>query len=213
MKTPHCTGVLENPVTTRTALTLIELIVAMALSAMLLTVLLGVTRRTLAVRDATMRRAGQIGDADRVRQQLQRDLQHADSMVVLDDGFSVIGNVFRDPASTTATHQPGMVRYRVGRSFAGDDSGWLFRDQYVTGLGGNGWQLAESQPVWRGIATIAISSDFIMDLSALTIDEPQFFGGQVDSSTRTMPPTIRVVVIRTDGAVLIDHNVFHHRES
>ncbi|TWT82574.1 hypothetical protein CA13_40370 [Planctomycetes bacterium CA13] len=211
----------------RSALTLIEMIVALVLSAVLMFVLISVTRQTLSLRDDAIRFAEQLQGNELLSDQLRRDIMLSRSISVLPDGFLLSGNVHRDTRALLSTQQPASVRYRVIRSFSHSKSipaessddvrpsdkgvGWLFRDQWRVDPRTGQWLEVSREPVWRGVSAMLVSSNLIGALSE--IEEAELLSGDnVSAATDQMPETVQVRILDENGHIVLNETIHHHWE-
>ena len=111
----------------RHAFTTIELLVALALTAVLMIAVLDVT--TAASGSLRAMDAAQENDEawiDRFGEQLTRDLVHAERLVIAGDRIEIVGHGGIDPATLAMSHSDCGVTYRIVRAGVG---WWLVREQ------------------------------------------------------------------------------------
>ncbi|MEM1226382.1 MAG: prepilin-type N-terminal cleavage/methylation domain-containing protein [Planctomycetota bacterium] len=197
-------------------LTLIEMIVALMLSSLLMTVLLGVTRRTMVVRQTSHALADRMPDVTRMMRQLEDDLLQSRSMHRLPTGFLLFGPIERDPLTLKRTHRAGYVLYRVSKSFnwpgiATSTRPWLVRESLTRDTRTGALVRTSIEPIWNGIAAVSVSSDFMdafdlsgFDTEELLASEPTELGA--------IPPSVRVTLVDDMSNVIADRTFFHHRE-
>ncbi|MGB7344297.1 MAG: prepilin-type N-terminal cleavage/methylation domain-containing protein [Pirellulaceae bacterium] len=199
--------------TARSAFTLIEMVVATVLSAILLVVLLGVSRQTLMLRDSAMRIADQLAGTELLEDQFQRDFAQADRLMVLPDGVLLQGAIYRGNGGLNANHQSATVRYRVKSlpSSKEPTTPWLFREQWQVDPNTNQIVGAISQPIWRGSTAMKISSNTIAALSTRSDDEG-LLGDDSQVPFDAMPENVQVQLLDSQGSVFLRQTIHHHWE-
>lgn len=165
------------------AFTLVELIVAILLGAMLMVATTSVMRLALATSGRVRGSADASVANESLRRQLIRDITHSVRFSVAGNLLELDGYVHRDEASGLATQRWSTVRYVVGRI---DQTPTLFRHQATTGR-------VQVEPLWYGVS----------DLRVQTNQMPGDSG---------MPTSLRVSLYDRDGQLLLDETVRHHSE-
>jgi prepilin-type N-terminal cleavage/methylation domain-containing protein len=175
----------------RRGFTLVELVAATALSAVLLTVALGVLR--------TVNRPAKAAEADGggpLAQQLRWDLANAVVLRTDSGGLTLAGYGSLDPTTMEPTHLPAMVTYAL-RESAG--ATWLVRQQQMLDGRGDAWvELAAG-----GVAGFTVDAPVTAaDRAASTRpaqEDPTPLPFQRLAGVRPVPPRVRVTVTFTAG--------------
>ena len=112
---------------TKQGFTTIELLVALSIASLLMVAVLDVAR-TAGATAAAMDRATESSQAwiDRFAEQLERDLRHAERLIIRDDRVVLEGHGALDPVTLTATHHTAQVIYRIEQE---SDQAFLVREQ------------------------------------------------------------------------------------
>ncbi|QDT08813.1 prepilin-type N-terminal cleavage/methylation domain-containing protein [Planctomycetes bacterium K23_9] len=204
---------IRNDPSCRSAFTLIEMVVATVLSAILLVVLLGVSRQTLMLRDSAMRIAEQLAGTELLEDQFQRDFSQADRLTVLPDGVLLQGAIYRSDGGLISNHQTATVRYRVMLLPSSKEPivPWLFREQWQVDPSTNQIVGAMSQPIWRGTAAMTISSNTIAALSNRSDDEG-LLGDDSQVPVDAMPENVQIHLLDSNGNVFLRQTIHHHWE-
>lgn len=204
----------------RTAFTLIEMIVAIALSAMLLLLVSVISRQALRSQAFAAQTAASVSRNEWLIDQFQRDVAHAEQIAIQSDGFWLSGSLQRDPILLMANQRMATVRYRVARltldatseSMTTNSPGnlWLVREQ----MSGGGRDISV-EPIWRGVARIMVTSDTIdalpeMDELELAVEES--LDGVGNGSKRRLPETVTVTLIDQRGHTVMSQRFRHHWE-
>ena len=143
--------------------TLIEVVVALTLSAVLMIVVTTVMGQAITLRNDVAAAAATLPGDELLRDQLTRDWTLADAVLVADDGFWLLGQLLRDDASGRMTQRPAVVRYRVV-----DAAGrWLTRTQWAVDHVASSPAVsgrASVQPLFAGVDGVEVTTDRLRPL-------------------------------------------------
>jgi type II secretory pathway pseudopilin PulG len=221
----RCSSSLVTPVHGwRPAFTLLEMIVAGVLTALLMTAVAGVLRELLKERQRFETNHAALFTESLV-QQLRRDIINARVVRQTPTQLDLWGYVTQEPFSMQPLLTGGIVSYHLR---PGTQGGLLFRSQQPwpaptpTDLSAASFasfdlSASRAQPVWSGVASVALLASFIdqRDVSLLdpaamrsaTTEQPA--AGQV---WLPLPPTVDVLVIGTQGQVLFRESIARGEE-
>ncbi len=200
---------MRDPSKSRRGMTLIEMIVATVLSAILMVVLLGVSRRTMRLRGEAVRVAESLRDNELLVRQWRRDFLHGEAMLPLIDGVVIRGAIHRDPQTQTTTQQPAFVRYQV---VGGNGRVWLLRHQWRIDPESGRPTDPQSEPVFMGLAAMTVSSDRV-DAFDRASEAERLWDAEMSGATMPdMPTTIDIRLLDDQGNALVRHRIRHHWE-
>lgn len=195
----------------RHGFTLMELIVALVLGAILLITLVGVLRRSFAeIRVAT--------SDDRAShryslllEQLRRDVSNARRIDSGSNRLGLEGFIHRDPETLIATQRPARVIYEIRRN--GTQSS-LVRIQVEIPNGSP----VSTQPwielVYAGAGTLLVSSN---QVGVLT--ESDRLGSrpedriQLEQTRYAIPSALQIIILDQPGRIILDHTFSRQRDS
>lgn len=179
----------------RTALTLIEMIVATVVIALLLSALVGISRASMRQANRAEKLSQQFPATSILAEQIARDVRNADGYTPTNNGFALFGAIGTEANTGRGTHQLARVTYSVRRL-----RGLRVLLRIEQGAGNQSHQ----RVVWFGAGDAALQSVGV--LSAETVD-PRLTGG-----LSPMPTVANVQILSEDGETILDKRVRHHRE-
>lgn len=174
----------------RRAFTLIEMLAATALAALLMIALLSVIA-SLGRTRAAMNRADEAQQwHEGVVEMIRLDLVNSTSVTTDRDAITIEGHVLLDASDRSATQRLGMVRYHL-RSIG--NRTWLVRSQQPR----NGGQIARTVtellcPDVRGISLTVYDRRLHLDRGSASPGAP---------AIKSMPGTVRLTIQPTDPAL------------
>ncbi len=186
----------------RPAMTLIELVVALALGALMMVVLLDVMRRAFAEINFDERSMPLAQSLTPVVEQLRRDCLESRQMRLLPTGVEFSGFCERDPVTMIATHRTARVVYEI-RPTATHDV--LVRIQSSGQPVANLESSLYTEPVIVGVSRLLVSSNQVGALF-----EAESLGGRSGSPAANedqMPSNLRIVMLDRLGRVVIDQTI------
>lgn len=183
----------------RRALTLIEMVVALVLGALLLGVMTSAIRRSLIEVKASAVDPYPI-HATLLLEQLGRDLANARKIAVGSNRLELMGFLHRDPQSLISTLRPAWVRYEIRRN------GPRYLLVRVQSIVANGVVLESiSEAVAAHIRSMEISTDIVGALTEADGLGKKTSAEKIFTNRSTIPASVRIVLTHVQGHVALDH--------
>lgn len=200
----------------RSAFTLIELLIAVVLGAMLMAAVVTTMRLTIRHRTQLESIAPQLSSSAALLDQLRRDVTNAQTFAAAPNSLWLTGNLARDPDTGNAMHQPAMVQYRI-TSLAGRPA--LIRAQ--ANAGATITRRIDVQPAWIDAAMLVVTSTSMDFGSATNLadDDDPLLGGDDGALTppsvgnvKSVPANLRIRLLDARGRSILDETIVHHSE-
>ncbi|MEQ1824849.1 MAG: prepilin-type N-terminal cleavage/methylation domain-containing protein [Pirellula sp.] len=189
----------------RRGFTLIEMVVALLLGALLFAVMTSVLRRSFAEIKASQTDPS-IGKIPMLLEQLSRDITNARQIRVGVNRFELIGFIHRDPSTLIATHRPARVLYEIRRR--GSQS-LLVRVQSAGAI----FAETMTEPVYAGVFAMSLSSDQVGALTEYdTIGLSESDRAALTANIVTVPSILRLTLLDQQGRSIVDHVFSRQRD-
>jgi type II secretory pathway pseudopilin PulG len=209
----------------RPAFTLLEMIVAGVLMALLMTAVVGVLRELLQERQRFETSHADLFPESLVRQ-LRRDIVNARLLRQRPTQIDLWGYGVQEPSTGQPLLTGGIVSYHIR---PGTHGGLLFRSQQtwlvptpsdLSAASFANFDLSAgwAQPVWAGVASVSLLSSWI-DQSDVSLLDPAAMQSVTTEQTAAgqawlpMPATVDVLVIGTQGQVLFRESIVRGEET
>ncbi len=192
------------------ALTLIELIVALALSVLLMAVAIAIMRRAHDLDLQIDKIASSLSDRTLLRRQLQSDFVQSESMLIADNAVILHGHLHCDPLRQVMTQRPAIVRYVVNKS---NGAAWLFREQWEWDATSDRPSNFIRQPIWYGVDRFQIDTDWIDVVESTELDFDLLDTPTIKESMGGMPVTISLSMWDKDNKLIHRQTIRHHEEN
>ncbi|MCR9293816.1 MAG: prepilin-type N-terminal cleavage/methylation domain-containing protein [bacterium] len=164
----------------RRAFTLIEVLVACVLSAVLLAALVGIFRALL----LESRDTGSTAISPIAAARIQTDLLNATAYRFESGILDLAGPIALDPYDHQPLWQEARVRYRVHNSSQG---GILIREQEI---GSGPLAIRSASPMWVGIRALELRSDHLESVTYSQADE-RMFESALSDGWRSLPDAVQ----------------------
>jgi prepilin-type N-terminal cleavage/methylation domain-containing protein len=191
----------------RRGFTLIEMVVALTLSAILLVILNGVLQRCF----AEMRAAQNdplVHSTTLLVEQLRRDFTNARQLRMGPNRFELVGFLQRDTKSLVSTQLPARVVYEIRKN---GKQALLIRIQYVQT---NAMSVTASvEPVWEGLESMTLMSDQLGAIAELTSTPLDNRSNAVDLTENRVPTPLRLTLRDRKGTVIVEEVFLRPREA
>lgn len=178
----------------RCGFTLIEMLAATVVIAMLMVALAGISHATSRQARRAKKIRNQFPSAALVESQITHDIRNADGMQSLPNGVILFGAIGSDPAGTP-TQQLARVTYQI-RNLRGLRV--LIRtEQQARGLG-------HQRIVWMDVTSLSVNP------VGMTIGNPQ--GAKLSGGLTPTPTSVDVQLLGSEGTSVFAKRIRHHRE-
>ncbi len=190
------------------AFSLIELVVALVLSALLMVLVLGVLRRSFLSIEPPNGEMVNAFARTQLIEQLRRDLTNARQIQIAENAFELQGFIERDPLTLICSQRLAVVRYEV-RVDAKESL--LVRVQFPlasqNNFGAATTQMTE--PIYAGLNRIIVSSNEIGALTAADrLGELDRDPDRNSQARDRIPSSVRIAMFDQFGNVVIDESFY-----
>lgn len=197
------------------AFTLIEVVAALMLSAILMLAVTSVMSQAMKLRIGVDRAAETLRGDELLRDQLRRDWTLAETCLATADGFWLTGMLLRDDGGGRMLHRSAIVRYQIATGVglnpvANETDSWLLRIQWpvenVTALQPTIGGRASVEPIFHGINAIKLVTDRLepLPLSAANITDPSSI---LQMQRSDVPSFVQVVLDGVDDDPIWSHTI------
>ncbi len=183
---------------TRAGFTLLELVIACSLLAVLMATSVRILRSLL--RDSGPLMAGAAGHSEGLARQIRSDLHNARAFRRTRDAVELLGYNAQDRTTGQPLLTPAVVRYVIAPVQSGS---LLLRQQTQAS---SGWQQSTSQPLWLGVAEFRLRSTYLdSQETALAPALAALIVGQ--AGWERLPPSLQVQLLGTQGQTLYSQEI------
>ena len=186
----------------RPALTLLEMLAATVLTALLFAVLTSLLRSFSDQQRVFDRSSARQPPVQLLAEQLRRDLINAQYIQYGPAGLRIVGTIAQDWTTRLPTGRRAEVSYHVAK--VGDEN-WLLRREVH--LDDASTQRSREEPVWFGAASIDLIA-----FDSKIVDDSQGPPQAPIAGMQPVPNQIVVIVRRPDGGQLLNLRILHHWE-
>jgi prepilin-type N-terminal cleavage/methylation domain-containing protein len=212
---------------TRTAFTLVELLVAIVLGSILMGTLMGVLRRSFSEITVATRDDPSLTRNVLLLEQLRRDFSNARRLQIGIDRFELEGFIHRDPDTLIATQRPARVTYQIRRD---RNQSLLVRSQIESNQSGplppgtftgpfTEAVFAGAQHMLVSSNQVGISSESLSQNDRKSFDDADNIGAYSSSlssnlvtRSNTVPSLVRVVLVDRRNRTIFDQSFSRQRE-